>query len=115
MVAKALFGEFFPLGLLLGQPSRMNFRFFPAEKYPAHKSFWMPGFFSDHAPAGVRSRRELIIQSCNVELYCHKSDPAAPAPDPQSSLYQGLIVPSHTRYYRGCPILASPGCGKRLG
>ena len=86
MAAKALFWEFFPLGLALDQPPRMRFRLFPAEKYPAHKSFWMPSFFSDHAPAGVRSRRELIIQSCNVELYSHNSDLAAPAPI-QNSVY----------------------------
>lgn len=86
MAATALFWEFFPLGLALDQPPCMRFRLFSAEKYPAHKSFWMPSFFSDHAPAGVRSRRELIIQSCNVELYSHNSDPAAPAPI-QNSVY----------------------------
>lgn len=70
----------FSLGFLHRQPPGMRLGIFLAKEYPAHKSSWLAGFIPDHTPAGVGARREIVIQSCNIELYGHWSNPAAPAP-----------------------------------
>lgn len=70
----------FSPSLLHRQPPGMSLGVFLAKEYPAYKSSGLTCLFSDDAPAGIGSCREVVIQSCDIELNGHPSDPAAPAP-----------------------------------
>jgi hypothetical protein len=77
----------FSIGLLHCQAPGMSLGVFLAKEYPAHKSSGLPCLFPDYAPASIGSCREVIIQSSDIELNGHQSNPAAPAPTFSNPVY----------------------------